>query len=133
MIYLLLDLTMSYFSKIPTYFILLNVVLINKKDFPKLIIIFLILDLLILNTYFINTIIISIIFFIYKKLKITKINFKNYLISLIIIYVTYIIFLGLINGYTSYILKFILTNISYNLIFYVLSYKIVKNHIKLSR
>lgn len=133
MIYLGLDLLMSYFSKIPTYFILLNIVLISKKDFPKLLIITLVLDLLLLNTYFINTIILSIIFIIYKKLKITVINFKNYLISLIIIYLMYIIFLGLINGYNSYLVIFMIKNILYNLIFYALSYKILKNYIKLSR
>lgn len=134
MIYLLLDFILSYFTKIPTFFFLINLVLIKKQDFPKLIIITLIIDLFITNTYFLNTIIISIIFFIYKKSKITKLNLKNYLLSLSFIYITYIIILGLINNYSIiYIISFILKNILYQFIFYVLMYKIAEKHIELSR
>lgn len=124
---------MAYLSNIPTYFILLNIVLISKRDFPKLIIIALILDLIVLNTYFINTLVLTIVFTIYKNLKITTINFKNYLISLSIIYFIYLLFLGVINGYNNYLLLFTAKNFIYNLIFYVLSYKMIKSHIKLSR
>lgn len=134
MIYLLLDFILSYFTKIPTFFFLTNLVLIKKQDFPKLIIITLIIDLFITNTYFLNTIIISIIFLIYKNTKITKLNLKNYLLSLSFIYLTYIIILGLINNYNIiYIINFILKNILYQFIFYLLMYKIEEKHIELSR
>lgn len=134
MIYLLLDFILSYFTKIPTFFFLINLVLIKKQDFPKLIIITLILDLLILNTYFLNTIILSIIFFIYKKLKVTKINLKNYFLSLSVIYLSYVFSISLINGCSIfYFLNFILKNILYQLIFYLLVYKIEEKRIKLSR
>lgn len=134
MIYLLLDIVLSYFSKIPTFFFLLNLVLIKKKDFNKLIIITLVLDLLILNTYFLNTILLTTIFFFYKKIKITKMTLTNYIVSLIFIYITYNLSIGLINGYNIFtIIKFIITNIIYSLIFYLLSYKILKKNIKLSR
>lgn len=134
MIYLLLDFILSYFTKVPTFFFLMNLVLIKKQDFSKLIIITLIIDLFITKTYFLNTIIISIIFLIYKKSKITKLNLKNYLLSLSFIYITYIIILGLINNYSIiYIINFILKNILYQFIFYLLMYKIVAKHIELSR
>ena len=57
MIYLVLDIILSYFSKIPTFFFLINILLIKKQELSKLIIIGLIIDILILNTYFLNTII----------------------------------------------------------------------------
>jgi len=70
MIFLILDLIISYFTTIPTYFVLINLILIPKNKLSKLVIITLVLDLLILNTYFLNTIIISLLFLIIKKLKI---------------------------------------------------------------
>lgn len=134
MIYLILDFILAYFTKVPTFFFLINLVLIKKQEFPKLIIITLILDLLILNSYFLNTIIISIIFLVFKRLKIRKISLKNYILSLGFIYLAYIIAIGLINKFSIfYITKFILNNISYQFIFYILMYKIEKNYIELSR
>lgn len=134
MIYLVLDFILSYFTKIPTFFFLINLVLIKKQEFPKLIIISLVLDLLILNIYFLNTLIISCIFLIYKKIKITKKNLKNYLVSLILIYISYVLAIGLINGYSIfYIGNFIIKNIFYELIFFLLVYKIEGSNIKLSR
>lgn len=134
MIYLILDFILSYFSHIPTFFFLINLVLIKKQDLSKLIIITLTLDLLILNTYFLNTIILSLIFLIYKKLKITKTSLKNYLLSLTLIYISYLLIIGLIKSYSIfYVLKFILKNIIYQIIFYLLMYKITSKNIKLSR
>ena len=134
MIYLILDFILAYFTKVPTFFFLINLVLFKKQDFSKLIIITLIIDLFILNTYFLNTIIISCIFLVYKGLKITKLNLKNYLFSLLFIYVFYLTIVGLLNGYSIiYILKFMLNNIIYQFIFYGLMYKIDKQNIQLSR
>jgi len=134
MIYLLLDFILSYFCKIPTFFFLMNILLIKKENYEKLIIIALILDLLVLNTYFLNTITLSILFFSYKKLNITKISLKNYLFSLFLIYTAYILIIGLFQGYhLEYMYLFILKNGIYNFIFYLLCYKLEENNIKLSR
>lgn len=134
MIFLLIDFLMSYVSSIPTYFFLLNILLIPKDKCPKLIIITLIIDLIFLNTYFLNTIVILLLFILYKHFSIFKPNIFNYILSISLIYFLYINIIGLINHYSlSYIFLFIMTNFLPNLIFYLLCYKIVKSHIKLSR
>ncbi len=134
MIFLLLDFILSFFCKSPTFFFLLNFLLIKKFDYSKFLIILLVLDLLILNTYFLNTIICSILFFIYKKLKITKVNLKNYLISLILIYFLFIFITGLICGYSiNYIFSFLLKNWIINFIFYLICYNLMQKNIQLSR
>ncbi len=134
MIFLLLDFICSYFLMCPTYFILLNIILIEKKDVSKLIVIALILDVLILNKYFFNTIILFLIYFIYKKFKIVNNNLKSYIISLSIIYCIYILVVGLLNHYSfTFLGKFILNNYLVNMIFYILCYKLVEKRIKLSR
>lgn len=133
MIFLALDILISYFTSIPTYFFLINLILIPKNKLSKLIIITLVLDLLILNTYFFNTIILSIIFIFYKRLNITRVNFVNYLISLAIIYVIYIFIIGIPNYNILYLFQFILKNFIYNLVFYILCYKLLQKRIKLSR
>lgn len=133
MIFLILDLIISYFTSIPTYFVLINIVLIPKNKLSKLVIITLILDLLILNTYFLNTIIMCTIFLIIKKIKITKINFPNYLISLTLIYIMYIILIGVWHYNLPFLLSFIFKNYLYNLIFYILCYNVLFSRIKLSR
>ena len=109
MIYLVVDIILSYFSKIPTFFFLINIVLIKKQELSKLIIIGLIIDILILNTYFLNTIILICIFLVYKKLKITKITIKNYILSLLLIYIIYIrnikiIWISILNTTNSFTL-----------------------------
>ncbi len=134
MIFLFIDLIISYFTNSPTFFFLLNFVLIAKNNYPKLLIITLILDLLILNTYFLNTFILIILFLLYKKLKITKVSLFTYILSLSLIYIFYIISLGLINNYSLvFLLTFIFKNYLINLIFYILCYKILKKSILLSR
>lgn len=134
MIFLGLDILLSFLSPIPTFFVLLNLVLIPKNNLSKLVIITLIIDLLILNVYFLNTIIITLIFLFIKHLKITQVNLRNYFIVLSIIYFIYVLALGLINNYSGlYILKFIASNYFINILFYLLSYKILYKNIKLSR
>ena len=134
MIFLLLDYLLSLISPYKTYFILINLVILPKNKFFNLILIGLFLDLLILNTYFLNTIILSIIFLIVKKLGINKKDFKSYIISLIFIYISYILIIGFINGYTiNYLLKFILNTFLINFIFYILCYNLKLKNIKLAR
>lgn len=134
MIYLVLDFFLSYVSIVPTFFFLMNIVTIKKIDYPKFLIILLIYDILILNTYFLNTIICSILFFLYKKLKITKRNLKNLLFSMVFIYFLYILMIGIWNGYSVlYLLSFMMNNCVFNFLFYGLCYKIKEKNIQLAR
>ena len=66
MILLLIDIGLTFFSKYPTYFFLLNVIL-ERKRLDKLIIVLLVLDLLVLDTFFLNTILGCLLFYLYKK------------------------------------------------------------------
>lgn len=134
MLFLLLDILLSYTSLAPTFFILINILLYTKKDIFSFLLIPLILDLLIVNTYFLNTILFTALFLLIKHLKITKLKFSHYLLLITIIYIIYILTLGLISSYSIfYLLKFIMKNYFINLIFYALSYKLIKPYIKLSR
>ena len=130
MIYLLLDIFLSYLISYPTFLILLNILIVKKNNWPTFILITLILDLLILNTYFLNTIILEIIFFIYKKLKVKKVNFFTYFISLILIFFSYTIILMFLNKYSlSTLFKFFLVNIP----LYILLYPLIKKRLVLAR
>lgn len=134
MIFLLIDFLMTYVCSVPTYFFLLNILLIPKDKWSNLIIITLIIDLIFLNTYFLNTIVILLLFILYKHFSIFKPNLFNYILSISLVYFLYINIIGLINHYSlNYIFLFITTNFMPNLIFYLLCYKIIKSHIKLSR
>ena len=130
MILLALDIGLSYILKVPTYFILIN--LINRrKDVWLILRMGLVLDLLILNTYFINTISLVIIFLIYKKFKIREMNLKNYLIVITFLFFSYNIFIGLFNGYSlDYLVIFVLKLYLINLPIYILSYIILKDKLK---
>ncbi len=134
MIFLILDYILSLISPYKTYFILMNLVMLPKNKFFSLIIITLILDLLIVNTYFLNTIILSIIFLMVKKIGFRKNNFKSYIGSLLFIYVSYLLVLGLINGYSlKYIMLFMISAFGVNFVFYVLCYIVGGKNIKLAR
>ncbi len=134
MIFLLLDFLLSFFSNIPTFFVLLNFTLFSKKQFFPFLLIPLVLDLFVVNTYFLNTILFAILFFIIKHLKITKTNFLHFLLLITFVYVVYVLSLGIIEGFSvSYLLKFMFKNYWVNFVFYVLCYKILFPYIKLSR
>ena len=134
MIFLILDVILSYFSNIPTFFVLLNFILFAKKDFFPFLFIPLFLDLIVVNTYFLNTILFLILFLIIKKIPITKVSFFSFFLLITFIYFLYVFSLGLIMGYTfSYLFSFTLKNYFVNLIFYALCYKLLHPYIKLSR
>ncbi len=134
MIFLLIDVILSFFSNIPTFFVLFSFLLFSKKQFFSFLLIPLVLDLFIVDTYFLNTILFAILFFVIKHLKITKTNFGHFLLLITFIYVFYIISLGMIQGFhVSYLMRFILENYWVNLIFYSLCYKMLFPYIKLSR
>jgi len=128
---LLLDLLVYNFTSYNSYFILLSLLLISDKEYFKIILIGLFLDLIFVNTYFINTLILLILFFINKKiLKISKNDMKHYFFISNFNFILYNFFLSLIYGYN--IMTFT-TTFLINILFCLLSYKNVKKHIKLSR
>lgn len=134
MICLILDILMSYFSLFPTNFFLLNVLLIPKNKYPKLLFLTLLVDIIIYNKYFYFTLVMFLIFVLYKKMFITNVNLISYILSLTFIYVLYIILFGIINGYSlAYLCQYIFLNYGFSLVFYLISYKIIYKHIKLSR
>lgn len=134
MIFLLLDVLLSYVCQVPTFFILINIMLYSKKNIFQFILIPLVLDLLIVNTYFLNTALFIILFLLIKNLKIIQPKFSHYLFLITIIYLFYVLALGLIHGYSIiYLFNFMIENYIINLIFYALCYKLVKPYIKLSR
>ncbi len=134
MIFLGLDFLLSFFSDIPTFFVLFSILLYPKNKIFTFLLIPLTIDLLITNTYFLNTILFGLLFLMVKYLKITKTSFKNFWVLITLVYLLYVFSLGLIRGYTLlYLFRFILTNYFINLIFYVLCYKIFFPYIKLSR
>ncbi len=134
MIFLLLDVLISYFALKPTFFVLLNFLVYPRSQYFSFILIPLVMDLLILNTFFLNTLIFTILFFLSKHFVVVSKSIGYYILHITIIYILYICLIGLIKGYTLiYLFKFILTNYIYNLIFYLLCYKILKPFIKLAR
>lgn len=134
MIFLFLDVILSYFCATPTFLFLMNILWIDKKRWSYFILINLVLDLLICNTYFLNTIILFLLFIFYKRLKITKVNIKTYLLSITLLYLLYVLMLGVLHGYyIESLLIFLVKNYFVNLLFYLICYKIGKNYIKLCR
>ena len=116
MILLVSDIILSFFTKEPIFLFLLNILIIAKNKLPKFIIHSLILDLFFLESYFIPTLIGTLIFIFYKKLKINQVTFFNYFISITAIFFVFTFSLGLVN-----------------LPIYILSYKLLLKNIKLSR
>ena len=134
MLFLLLDVLLSYTCQVPTFFVLINILLYSKKNIFLFILIPLVLDLLIVNTYFLNTMLFIALFILIKHLNITQTKFSHYILLITIIYILYVLALGLINGYSMiYLFPFMIKNYFINLIFYALSYKLIKPYIKLSR
>ncbi len=134
MIFLVLDLFLSVFSNIPTFFVLLNILIFPKNKVFQFILIPLFLDLFILNTYFLNTILFLILFLIVKHLKIIKTNFVHFLLLSTFLYFGYVFSLGILKGYYfSYLISFSCFNYIIHFVFYILCYKILKPYIKLSR
>ena len=134
MIFLLMDFLLSFFNSSPTFLVLMSFLVYPKKNFFAFLFIPLTLDLLILNTYFLNTILFTIIFFLIKHLPITKISFFNYLFIITLIYFLYVFSLGIIQGYHFfYLFSFSLSNYILNLVIYIICYKILLPYIKLSR
>lgn len=131
MIFLLLDILIYNLTRYNSYFFLISLLLYKGSDFIKIIFIGLVLDLIILNVPFINTLIISLLFLINKKIfKLKKRTLTDYLLLLNFNYVFYNVALSILYSFilSSFSLSYII-----NILFYILSYNLVKKRIKLSR
>lgn len=122
MIYLLIDILVSNYTKYSSYFFIRY---LYNKSYKYYLCVGLILDCIILNTYFYNIIILTIMFLLNKILKdLNKANFYNYIFINVFNYILYIILSNLIvfNNIEN-ILICIGNNLIINIIFYVLSYR----------
>ena len=131
MILLILDILIYNFTAYNSYFFLLSILFYRDKDYMKILFIGLILDLIILNKLFINTFILLLIFIINKRIfKLKNKNLKSYLLITNFNFLLYNILLSLIYSFN---LKVFSMSFIINIIFYLLSYNLVKKYIKLSR
>lgn len=122
---LVLDILVNNFTKYTSYFF---IIYLYQKPFKYYLLTGLILDFLIFNTMFLNTIILLIMYFfnyIFKDLN--KENFGNYILITCFNYLMYIILTNLVmTKNIDYILIQIGLNLTINLIFYILSFRIVR-------
>ena len=128
MIYFLLiiDILINNYTKYTSFFFL---IFLYNKPYKYYLITALILDFLIFNTYFQNSIILSILYFINTSFNdLNKNNIYSFLFISLFNYIFYII---LANIFPFFDLKNILEVIGYNLIinmfFYYLAFPLIKN------
>lgn len=130
--YLFLDVLIYNYTSYNSFFFLLSLLTIDDKEYIKVIILGLLLDLIIFNLPYINTTILLLLFIINKKIiKIKDRSLKTFLYLILFDYFVYIFFLIMLNrnlNFTNFIISIII-----NIIFYVLSYNNLKKYIKLSR
>lgn len=108
------------------------IIYLYNKTYKFYLYVGLILDLIIFDTLFINIIILSIIYLMNKLLKdLNKYNFYNFLFITIYDYLLYIIISNLISwNNLNYVFLSIGSNLIINLIFYILSYKLIIKNLK---
>jgi len=128
MIYLLLilDILINNYTNHTTYFF---IIYLFNKSYKYYLLTGLILDLVIFDTFFINVLLLSIIYLFNKVFKdLNKYNLYNYLFVNIFNYLLYIILFNLfIFNNINNILLIVGSNLIINLIFYILSYRLYKN------
>lgn len=122
---ILLDVLINNYTKYTSYFF---IVYLYNKPYKFYLLTALILDFIIFNTLFYNTIILTIMYFFNKIFKdLNKNNFYNFIFISIFNYIIFIILTSLINFQS---ISAILTNIGMhliiNLLFYILSFRVVK-------
>ena len=128
MIYLLilLDIIINNFTAYTSYFF---IIYLYKKEYRYYLLTGLILDLLIFNTLLLNTIILTIMYICNKVFKeLNKNNFYNFIFVTVFNYLLYIILTNLImiNNVPNILIN-IGMNLFINLVFYILSFRVVKN------
>ena len=121
---ILLDILINNYTKYTSLFFLLY---LYDKPYQYYLLTGLILDLLIFNSLFINTIILSLMFWLNKIFKdLNKKNFYNYIFFLTFNYIIYIFLTNIfmLNNISN-ILIYIGSNLIINLLFYILSYRLL--------
>ena len=125
----LMDMIICNLTIFPTYFFLTNLNIISKRYILVLISLLIFIDLFITSTWFLNLILVILLYF-FQKYFLKKNNLvKNILINSFS-YVIYIIALYLYFNIKSidclYLLKYIVLNYPLFLIYLLISYKILK-------
>ena len=126
-----LDIFINNFTIYTSFFF---IIYLYNKTYRYYLYVGLILDLIILDTYFINVIILSIVYLMNILLKdLNKYNFYNFLFITIYDYLIYIIASNLIElNNLNYVFLSIGSNLIINLVFYILSYKLIIKKIKIN-
>lgn len=125
MIYLLflIDIIINNYTAYTSYFFIIS---LYNKPYKHYLIIGLVLDLIIFNTFFINTLIMTILYFMNKIFSdLNKENIINYAFINLFNYLIFIILSNLfMHNNINNILINIGSNLLINIIFYLLSYRI---------
>ena len=132
----IMDILIYNFTPYKSFLFLLSLCFLNKKDYLTVIALGIFIDLVITNTLFINTIILSVLFYINKYLfKIKRKKVIPFLLINLFNYGIYSLTTYLI--YNHFNLKFIsinlINNLIINLIFWLFSYNLMKKSIKINR
>lgn len=128
MIYLLilLDVLINNFTQYTSYFF---IIYLYRKKYRYYLLTGLILDFLIFNTFFLNTIILTIMYICNKVFKdLNKNNFYNFIFVSVFNYLIYIILTNIvmINNVVNILIN-IGMNLFINVVFYILSFRVVRN------
>ena len=131
-ILLVLDILIYNFTSYNSFFFLISLNFFTNKDYLKVILLGLTIDLILLNTPFINTIILFLLFLINKKfIKLHNRSLIDYLYINLLNLGIYNLILIIINQNLN-LMNFLISLII-NILFYLLSYNLVKRYIKLAR
>jgi len=126
MILVVLDLLINNFTKYTSFFFIPYLYNKRYKDYFLVGIVF---DYIFFNTYYINIVILSVIYFFNKTFKdLNKNNGYTYIFINIFNYIMFIILSNLFkNNSINIILISIGNNLAINIIFYILSFRMYKN------
>ena len=125
----ILDILIYKFTPYESFLFLISLTLFDKKDYFKVIMLGIFIDFVVLNTFFINTIILLILFIFDKSiLKIKNKKIKSYMVVNTLNYLIYSASLYLIFSQTN--LKEFFLDLGYNYLFNLIFWK--KAQIKLT-
>lgn len=125
---LLIDIIVGNYTKYTSYFFISY---LYNKSYKHYLLVGLILDYIIFNTYFYNIIILTAMYFLNKLLNdLNKDNFYNYIFINMYNYLLYIVLSNLLLfNNLDYIFISIGSNLIINIIFYILSYRLINKEI----
>lgn len=129
MIFLLIiiDILINNYTNFSSYFFLIY---LYNKPYKYYLIVALIFDLIIFNTWFFHLIIFSLMYFINKLFKdLNKKNFYNFMFISLFNYILYIFLVNLLSfNSLSHPLIILGYNLLINCLFYIFSFRIVKDY-----